>query len=278
MHRTLLGLWAPCVLAVSSFPASAEDLPDLSHWKVVLSFRPAKETQNKVKDRGTDWAVHRIEDAVGDVNVDVYSVHVSKLPSKNGVELKPHEVLNHVRKNLNEFVDQDVAKFKPYDDQEKARWNSDDYTGAILLIDMRVFGIGSPDSGCVVATKRTKNEWIFSTIRAGGPTEVFGDPAAAHPVSGNRAFGVYKAPSGKYVFYNVAADRPTRNLDEFAHLVGILPAAQQQLWKTFQDKLVNFVNDNDGTATLGRAEAKSYNWTKVKESEYYDVSDQPDWE
>lgn len=256
----------------------AADLREVPHWKTVLSFRPPAVVQKRVRARGKDWAVHRLEDAVGDVNLDIYSVIVSKLPSKGGKVMEAAEIVEHVRRNLNDFVDQSVAKFQPFDEDERKLWESDDPTGAILLVDMEIFGVANPDSGCVVTTRRTRNEWIFSTIRSGSVLQAFGPPAVAHPVSGNRAFGVYKAQSGDFVFYNVAADRPTRSFDNVAEFLGVLPAQQKKLWKAFQEKVAVFINSNGGAAKPGRSDAVSYNWSEVMGSSSYDVSDQPKWE
>jgi hypothetical protein len=269
---------AALLVGLNANMAMGQDLQRLGAWKEVLSFRPSITVQRKVRSRGENWATHRIEDAVGNVNVDIYSVEVSKLPMSNGEEIEASEVLEHIRTNLNSFVDTSIAEFRPFDEAEKRIWESKDPTGAVMLIDMKVFGVINPDSGCVVTTRRTRNEWFFSTIRSGGPADLFGAPSVAHPVSGNRAFGVYKSSSNKYVFYTVAADRPTRLIDNAAAHVGLIPAEQKRLWSTFQKKVIDYIKEHGGEAIAASSDAIDFEWDSVVHSEYYDVSNQPDWE
>lgn len=274
MHRVSVVVLAAIV---SSLALARPEDTNLSHWKTVLSFRPSAEVQKLVRKQGADWAVHRIEDAVGDVNLDIYSVHISKMPTIDGKKMTAATLLEHIRLNLNALGDTDVAVFKPFNEEHKRTWESSDYSSAIILIDMKSLGL-SVDSGCVVATRRTKHEWIFSTIRAGGPAKAGGKEAVAHPVSGNRAFGIYKGKSGGWVFYTVAADRLTRSIDRLAEVFGAVSSAQNTLWTTMQEKVVALVNENDGMATLGTADVSDHDWDTVKKSRFYDVSDQPEWQ
>lgn len=267
-------------LAMLPVASSAGEVPDLSVWKNVLSFRPPKTVQRKVRDRGRNWAVHRIEDARGQVNLDYYSVHISRLPTIDGHQLTSQELLEHVRKNLNSFLNTGIAEFRPFDQQEAKKWSGDSPLGTILLIDMKlqVPGVSlNPDDGCVIVSEAGRNQWIFSTIRAGGPLGAGGMGAVGHPVSGNRAFGIHATASGGHIFYIIAADRATRGFDEqFAERL-IFPAADR-LWKSMQEKAVAFINERGGMATIGKAEAKRYDWEQVSNSPYYDTSSQPEWE
>jgi hypothetical protein len=255
--------------------STAQTLPDISAWKNVLSFRPSHETQQRVIDMGGNWSVHRIEAAKGQVNLDIYSVQIKKLPTVDGVATTPATLLRQIRLNLNSFLDTDVATFRPFNDTHKQLWESSDPTGSIVLIDMKLWKI-SPDSGCVVTTQTSPNEWIFSTIRSGHALNaLLGDEAAAHPVSGNRAFGLYK-DGDNYVFYCVAADRPTLWLDNQIADQVVFPKADQ-LWRSLQRKVVDFVNANGGEATVKTTSAKRFEWDLVRQSPYYATEGQPTW-
>lgn len=268
--------WLEAESISASVVAVQDDLPDLSAWRNVLSFRPAAETQDVVKGMGSNWAVHRIEDAKGDVNLDIYSVEISRFPVVKGAALTPEQLVQHIRLNLNDFIDQRIAEFRPFDEANRARWEDATPTGAILLIDMKLWGI-SPDSGCVVTTLRSPREWIFSTVRSGHPiAALIGNEAAAHPVSGNRAFGIYRTADGKHVFYSVAADRPTQWIDEVMAERVVFKKADE-LWQSMQEKVVKFINDNSGAAAKKTAQAMRYKWDAVSNSKYYAIEDQPVW-
>src|SRR5438552_2077741 len=141
-------------------------MPETSVWKPLLGLRPPEAVQDTVRKQGKNWATHRIEDASGNLNLGYYSVHVNKLPKKDGVEMSPDQFLSHIRTNLNKFVDTSVSEFEPLNMNNGTTWNSNSPTGAILRIKMRASGI-TVDHGCVVVSQNSKNEWVFSTIRAG---------------------------------------------------------------------------------------------------------------
>lgn len=256
--------------------AAAPDV-DPAAWKRVVSFRPPEAIQRKVNARGSDWAVHRIEDAAGRISLDSYTVVVDRLPRLNGREVSADVLLAYVRKHFDQFTDSSIAAFEPLTDADRTAWQSDDPSGAIILIDMKLGGI-SPDSGCVVVSSSSRDEWIFSTIRAGAPglgALLRRDVAAAHPLSGNRAFGWSRLADGRHVFYTTAADRPTRKLDAIAERA-VFPVADR-LWRGYQSRLVRFINGHGGRAEAGPVSARRFDWASIRDSGAYDVSDQPAW-
>jgi hypothetical protein len=247
-------------------------------WKRLVSFRPPEEIQRTVIARGSDWAVHRIEDASGRISLDSYTILIDKLPRIDGRDLSAEEFLVYLRKHFNAFADPSMAAFDPLTEADRRLWNSDDPTGAILLIDMKLAGT-SPDSGCVVVSAASRDEWIFSTVRAGAPgvgALLRRDIAAAHPVSGNRAFGWSRLADGRYLLYTTAADRPTRKVDAVAADRVVFPGADR-LWRGFQARLVGFVNGHGGRAEVGPVSARRFDWATIRDSDAYDVSDQPKW-
>ncbi len=204
----------------------ADELPDLTAWKPILSFRPDRSLQKAVRDRGSNWAIHRIEDAAGDLNLDYYAVEVKELPTVEGKDLSPEELLGWVRRRFNYFIDTSIADFSAHRETDKKLWQAHDPTGAVLLIRLKKARV-NPDDGCVVIAKSHATEWIFSTVRAGsGLTAALSrDNASAHPVSGNRAFGFVRRSDGSFSFYTIAADRPTRPLDARLGESVIFPSA-----------------------------------------------------
>jgi hypothetical protein len=259
-------------LIAGAGPPGDDALP----WRELLSFRPPAAVQRAVIDRGRDWAVHRIEDASGPVSLDAYTIFVDVLPEVDGRRLTAAGLLAHVRRHLGDFADPGRALFSPMTAADAATWRSDDPTGAVLLIDMKLGGL-SPDSGCVVIARSTPEEWIFSTVRAGAPGMVAvltREVAAAHPLSGNRSFGWSRRDEGRYLFYTTAADRPTRAIDAAASRVAF--AAADGLWRDFQNRLAAFVNAHGGKARVGGAKAIRHDWDAVRTSAY-STAGQPAW-
>jgi hypothetical protein len=241
-------------------------LPSSPVWKQILTFRAPTTLQDAVKAHGGDWFVHSIEEADGPLSLDYYSVHIDKFPKRNGTEMSAEELLTYIRTHINIFVDTDIAEFNPLEESE-AKWQSSSPLGSLLRIDMKLFNV-NVDDGCVVVARSTESEWVFSTIQAGHPLEP--GSAAAHPVSGNRAFGFVKASSGPYVFYTIAADRTTRLVDTL--VASKAYEAQDKLWRSFQQKLLDFVNNNEGHAKLGETKAGAeykFNWDAVSNSDYF---------
>jgi V8-like Glu-specific endopeptidase len=177
---------------------------------------------------GRDMTVQRIADAVGALNLDRYEVRVATLPSGHS----DVSLLEHVRTHLDDFIDTDNSEFIPYavgDDDVK--WASTTAVGAVFKID-----IVGPDNAAVVASMVEDRRWRFSTVRTPW--------SGAHPVSGHREFGVRNDSDGTAVVYTRGADRATDGLGESLVFFGA-----DRLWKSFQRKLVDWVNANGGSAS-----------------------------
>ena len=117
-------------------------LPNLNAWTPLISFRPPTAIQRNIKSRGVrlgKWDFHRIEKGVGPVNLDYYPVEVSRLPVLGGVASRPEQFLEHIRLNINSFVDPRLTQFAPYDQNEARIWTSTKPLGAVLHLDFRVF-------------------------------------------------------------------------------------------------------------------------------------------
>jgi hypothetical protein len=212
-----------------------------------------------MKSRSSSWYIHRIEDACGDINLDLYPVKVSSLP----ITMTAEEVLEVVRTNINSFVDEGYADFEPYDNKyppvtfdDDAHWNSTSPESTVLSIQMRMSRYFNPDDGSVICAKAQPNYWIFSTL--------YTDEDGKHPVSGNRQFGYVEDPDGGYVFFTRGADRATGAVDD-APLVPVFTMANL-LWKSFQERLADYINApaRGGTATVSPPISRREYWPAVK--------------
>jgi hypothetical protein len=234
-------------------------LPNLNLWANLISFRPPVGIQTNIRGRGLPlvgkWNFHHIEDGIGPVNLDYYAVKVSSLPRLTGVLATPDQLLNHIRLNINSFVDPKLTQFAPYDQKEELIWKSSNPLGAVLHLDFRnLFGGISVnvDDGSVVVGDFKSNYWIVSTIWTGKD--------GAHPLSGNREWGYFRS-NGDYVFYTRAVDRmtPPFPLSQTSQVY----AAQRQFWTGFQQLIYGFVLLNGGKAQILAPIDNRYDWNQV---------------
>lgn len=137
------------------------------------------------------------------VNMDYFPITVNQLPIVQGTRLTAEEFLTHIRKNINDFVHTNLAKFTPYEwpsYNEAALWNSSNPLGAVIEIDIAEY-MGVSDDGSVIVSGYSPDKWTFTTIY---------DPKyGSHPVSGHRDFGYVENPNGSYTFYTRGVDRLT---------------------------------------------------------------------
>lgn len=278
-----------------------QPLPDAT-WKTILSFRPLADVQRAIHDRGVGWAVHRIEDAKGgQLNLDYYSVNISRMPTVGGKRLSAEDLLAHVRRNLKNFVDNDLATFEPFEPRDAKRWSAADPSSAVLLIEIYLArnGVCSVprdlprwacpanltllDYASVVVSEASPTRFRFSTVKGGTGWTAIADRSrpGAHPVSGNREFGFSPRAAGGYSFYSIGADRATRSIDEFWGQPSLRDQgflAGDALWRSYQARLAAFVNANGGEAELGFAESTRRDWnTASGDKSLYDTAGQPAW-
>ncbi|MDF2517655.1 MAG: hypothetical protein K0R59_2951 [Sphingobacterium sp.] len=189
------------------------------------------------------------------VNMDYFPITVNLLPLVNGKVATPEQFLEHIRKNINNFVDTDYSEFKPYvysgvDDTNL--WNSSNPKNAVVAID-----IGAPDNGSVIVSKYNSSGWTFTTIYE----PMYGQ----HPVSGNRDFGFTKNSNGSYTFFTKGVDRLTSlDLTIVQNATGIPFSKADALWTSFQKGVADFVNMNGGNAGASKQEIYRPNWEDVK--------------
>lgn len=192
------------------------------------------------------------------VNMDYFPVTIDKLPPGTTAE----QLLNHIRTNINSFVDTNYSYFEPYHwngINDTNLWNSSNPLGAVIGIDIK-----GPDNGSVVVTKYSSSGWTFSTIY--DPTYL------SHPVSGHRDFGFTKNTDGSYTFYTRGVDRLTDFTGDSAHKISeyfsgkSFPFSQaDSLWKSFQKKISEYVNLKGGKANTNTPQIERPDWQKVKD-------------
>jgi hypothetical protein len=169
--------------------------------------------------------------------------------------MSAEQLLSHIRLNINSFVDRNIAEFAPYNASEKRKWLSASPLGAVIHIDMKMWGGWvNPDDGSVVVAHYTPQNWIFSTIWT------LGD--GGHPVSGNRQFGFWPSDSGAYIYFTKGADRTTTAVDTM--MSSKVFSAAHALWLSLQQRIAAFVNGAGGSATVQSATSRRYDWPSVK--------------
>lgn len=214
---------------------------DLLRFEVPVSVVTALAARN--------MKVQRFDDAIGDLNLDLYPVKVVKLPKINGVTVDEAGLLNHLRLNLNTFVNTSYSEFIPYAGTDDTKWSSADPVGTVIKID-----IAGPDNAAVVASLVENSRWRFSTIQT--------PDTGSHPVSGNREFGFRKTDDGSTIYYTRGADRTTETFETMFDSIAFSSA--DKLWMSLQDKLENFVNKNGGTAVKLDRFSRQFKWSVVR--------------
>jgi hypothetical protein len=241
-----------------------------SDWVSVASFKPSQSVLNRVSGLANvifDYAaqspqrvssnVQFLEDAAGtSVNLDYFPVRVSQLPTG----YTANSFLNYFRNNINSFIDTNLSEFLPHPSisGEISRWQNSPL-GSIVYIAI------PGDPGTVVCSDYNSDSWTFSTI--------FDAPRAKrHPVSGNRKFGYTQNVDGSYTFYTRGVDRLTSSFDQLFSTLskvvyddGIQFEKADELWRSMQKGIADFINGNGGNAEVKPPQTKRPDWEEVKD-------------
>lgn len=192
-------------------------------WADLYNFQVPASVVSAIQARG--MSVQRIADAHGELNLDRYEIVVDTPPTgMDGAEL-----LKRFLHNINGFVDTDNTEFNPYDSSDAARIVSANPVGAVFNLD-----IVGPDNAAVVISEASPSRFRVSTVN----TPDTGD----HPVSGHREWG-HTTRDGKIVLYTRGADRATGSI-----ATSIVFAGADHLWRSFQRKMVEYIQANGGQA------------------------------
>jgi hypothetical protein len=193
-------------------------------WRDLFNWRVPSSVAAEVRRRG--MSIQRIQDSAGSLNLDKYSVRCTRLPTGYTAE----SLLDHIRRNMNSFVDTDNTEFNPYSPADRTKWNGSSPVGAIFNLDI----IG-PDNAAVVGSMVEPRRFRFTTIET--------PDTGSHPVSGHREFGL-EDDDGTTIIYTRGADRSTWGIGQT-----LVFAGADHLWKSFQDRVVAFINSNGGSAS-----------------------------
>jgi hypothetical protein len=239
----------------------------LPKWQTLAQNKASQSIKDKINQLDANsvwfdsWAIQTLNEANGTIaNMDYFSVSVSNLPNNpsTGSQFTPESFLDYFRRNINDFAD--GSTFSPYCEtpslctQETNLWNSDNPIGAIVYIDI------PGDDGVVVCSEFTSSYWYFMTLEAPG--------AGNHPVSGTRQFGFEPNGTGGYNFFVRGVDRFDSNIAEntlYMVALGNPFFGADALWASFQNKMNQFINNNNGSATINTPLKYRPDWKKVQE-------------
>lgn len=242
---------------VSSTDLRAEDFKYLvvvSQFKDLITFPPPTAVVSAAKARG--FSMQPIAGGIGDVNLDQYTVRITKLPNdpQSLTAFSETGFFEYVRRNFPKFLQPfprtgQPESLAPFSTSDTTLWGSNAPLGTVLQFTIDppmspgVVAPLLPERGLVLCTEYSSqpgsdHHWNFSTMS--GP-----NPAGSHPVSGTRQFGL-RAADGFWFFYIRASDR-MGGYAEWA-LSSQVYEGQDIYWKFFQAALKKFVDDNGGTA------------------------------
>ncbi len=235
---------------------------NVAAWVPLGSYFPPQDVKNRIYSFennwwSSNWGIQYLAGAQGTVvNCDFFSVKISQLPSN--FQNNPSGFLNHIRLNINDFVDTNYSSFNPHPNipGESDKWNNNPL-GAVIYINI------PGDNGSVVTSDYTNDHWTFTTLR---------DPYAHnHPVSGNRQFGYYQNSDGSYTFYTRGVDRVQNRIEEmFGQIMNMSYSPLQftmadALWGSFVGKIAQYTNSHSGSAQIQQSVAKRPDWYEVKD-------------
>lgn len=209
--------------------------------------------------------IQKLDYGRGVVNMDYFPVYISQLPkNQSGQVMTPLDFLEHFRKQL--LADPNVvggagSTFEPYVDWRPNLGVNINETGIFNNHSINSLGawvhINIPaNDGTVLLSEyqidhSNNTYWFTFTTMA---TERDG----MHPVAGNRRFGIQPHSSGGWTFYLLGVDRVWGGLPSLANdnwltnLMDIHVAfdGADNLWESVQNGVINFINQNQGGATL----------------------------
>ena len=230
------------------------DCDQIENWQEIVQHTPPQSVLDKIQNLDEnsfgDFDVQNIKDASGAVvNMDYFPVKINELPNNPATndQFSPNEFLEHIRKNINSFIDTNLSEFSPSEVtgiDEEVIWNSDNPIGSILHIDIS----GGPGDGSVICSQHSPTKWTFTTIEV--PYNLFVQGYdGEHPVSGNREFGIEQNNDGSYTFYTRGVDRITTPFDSGIAQIFYGDNAfddPDALWNSFKTGVHEFVEINGG--------------------------------
>jgi hypothetical protein len=221
-------------------------------WTDLIQHRVPAPVVAELRTRGIDLPT--LGSAWGDINLDFYGVRIAKLPSMFGAQLTPEALIEYIRTNIEHFVDTSNSSFPPLDPVDSPRWLSRSPIGAVIDIHIHLPG-KLTDQGLVVCSHAEPRLWIFTTAH--------NTSAGYHPVTGNRMFGISEL-NGEWIVFTRGADRVTQFIDWNMNIIGSYWRGADALWRSLQRKVTEFVNRNQGSATVLRPISDRWAWAPIE--------------
>jgi hypothetical protein len=222
-------------------------------WTDLASFTPSEAVINKLESLDGNWDIQEIENASSNrVNLDYFPIEITNMPFMNGTQMSGDELLSHIRRNINDFVNTNFGEFNPINQNEVNLWQSNNPLTTVISIDIPF------QDGSVVCSFYEQCCWIFTTLDA----PFFGD--GIHPVSGNRQFGWRTNNDGNIEIFTKGADRMAIWPGWLE--TGLVFSGADALWLSFREKVAEWVNNNGGSANTGvQPTMWRPDWNKVKD-------------
>ncbi|WP_179343270.1 hypothetical protein [Winogradskyella ursingii] len=248
------------------------DCLQIENWQTLAQHTAPQSVLDKIENLPSSWAnnfeIQPLDEANGTmVNLDYFSVNITTLPNNpdTNSQFTADGLLDYIRRNFNNFVED--TTFDPYCEipsmcqTETDLWNSNNPLGSIIYIDIPI------DEGVVVCTEYTNSYWYFMTMNA--------PYAGNHPVSGTRQFGYELNLDGSFSFFVRGVDRFDSNtVENGSYLIDWIFGDEEisnafdgsdELWESFQSKINQFVDINDGDSTIIEATKNRPDWDKVQQ-------------
>jgi hypothetical protein len=146
-----------------------------------------------------------------------------------------------------------TTTFKPFEDQDKTLFESDNPLGAVMQFDSAADDMG------VVLSDFAADHWIFSTVRD-SRLPFFGD-VGTHPVSGNRKWTIQQDPAGSVIVSNKAADRASGRVE--TGVGDLLFLGGHVIWLCWQAGVKQLVEDAGGSAEIVKPISDRFNFALV---------------
>lgn len=231
---------------------------DYSLWADLLQFEKSdkyKQVFNEA-DKGRILDEQEMDWAFSDnLNTDFHSLRINKMPTG----FTSPQLYEHIRKNFGDFFKGKFTTLTPhFDFTSKDLWNSDNPTGALMTFHAFPTQFFSMDDSAVLTSHSTEDNWVFT------PVGTFWD--WEHVLAGHRQFGLSENEDGTFNFYTRAVDMMW-DMEETLMTGGgrAFFSTADSLWDTVFENIVNFINEQGGSAEVTHSFSRRIYWEDVQD-------------
>jgi hypothetical protein len=129
---------------------------DISDWSELASFIPPENVLKRLEEMGEGWRLQGFltPTAAPRINLDYFSTTITQMPINptTNEPWVPDELFQHIRQNINDFVDTNNSEFTPIEGDE-SKWLSDNPTNTIISIDIKAPTEYLGDDGSVICAQ-----------------------------------------------------------------------------------------------------------------------------